>query len=87
MVKRRHFVSHSGLTFFTLPTNYSVVLHEKLFQMIYFANGGFNWQDLYYMPIKLREFYWRELLKTKDSEQKAHTAASKKSNTSKTSRK
>jgi hypothetical protein len=55
--------------------------------MIYFANGGFNWQDLYYMPIKLREFYWRELLKTKDSEQKAHTAASKKSNTSKTSRK
>jgi hypothetical protein len=75
------------LTFFTLPTNYSLVLHEKIFQMIYFANGGFNWQDLYYMPIKLREFYWRELLKTKESEQKAHNAASKKSNTSKTSRK
>jgi hypothetical protein len=55
--------------------------------MIYFANGGFNWQDLYYMPIKLREFYWRELLKTKESEQKAHNKSSKKSNTSKTSRK
>jgi hypothetical protein len=55
--------------------------------MIYFANGGFNWQDLYYMPIKLREFYWRELLKTKDSENKAHNSVSKKSNTSKTSRK
>lgn len=36
--------------------------------MIYYANGGFNWQDLYFMPTKLREFYWRELLKTKESE-------------------
>ena len=76
-----------GLTFFTLPSNYSLILHEKIFQMIYFANGGFNWHDLYYMPIKLREFYWRELLKTKDSEKKSYETASKKSNTSKTSRK
>jgi hypothetical protein len=36
--------------------------------MIYFANGGFNWNDIYYMPIKLREFYWRELLKVKEEE-------------------
>jgi len=36
--------------------------------MIYFANGGFNWHDLYLMPTKLRNFYWRELLKTKEDE-------------------
>jgi len=36
--------------------------------MVYFSNGGFNWNDLYYMPTKLREFYWRELLKTKKEE-------------------
>ena len=36
--------------------------------MIYYANGGFNWNDLYFMPIKLREFYWRELLKAKEGE-------------------
>lgn len=36
--------------------------------MIYFANGGFNWHDLYFMPTKLREFYWKELLKTKEQE-------------------
>lgn len=36
--------------------------------MLYFANGGFNWGDLYGMPIKLREFYWRELLKAKEGE-------------------
>jgi len=44
------------------------MLHQKIFQMIYFANGGFNWNDLYYMPIKLREFYWKELLRVKDDE-------------------
>ena len=36
--------------------------------MVYFANGGFNWHDLYLMPTKLRNFYWRELLKTKEEE-------------------
>jgi len=36
--------------------------------MMYYSNGGFNWHDLYYMPVKLREFYWRELLKTKEEE-------------------
>ncbi len=55
--------------------------------MVYFANGGFNWHDLYYMPIKLREFYWRELLKTKESEKQSGENTRKKSNTSKTSRK
>ena len=32
--------------------------------MVYYANGGFNWTDVYTMPIKFREFYFRELLKT-----------------------
>ena len=70
-VKRRHFVYLTGLTFFTLPTNYSTLLHQKLFQLLYYSNGGFNWTDLYTMPIKFREFYWRELLKTKEEEKKA----------------
>jgi len=36
--------------------------------MVYYANGGFNWHDLYYMPTRLREFYWRELNKAKEEE-------------------
>jgi hypothetical protein len=31
------------------------------------------------MPIKLREFYWRELLKVKDSESEAMNKATSKS--------
>ena len=55
--------------------------------MIYFANGGFNWHDLYFMPIRLRDFYWRELLKTKEDETETIEASkSKVNNSSKTKR-
>jgi len=43
--------------------------------MVYNSNGGFNWSDLYFMPTKLREFYWRELLKIKDGERDRHDKA------------
>jgi len=48
--------------------------------MTYYANGGFNWHDLYYMPIKLREFYYRELLKVKSIEAEAMNKVSNQSN-------
>jgi hypothetical protein len=38
------------------------------------------------MPIKLREFYWRELLKAKEEENAAIQSANKSINTSKTKR-
>lgn len=53
--------------------------------MVYFSNGGFNWSDLYGMPIKFREFYWRELLKAKEDENEI-IEASKSKNSSKTRR-
>lgn len=46
--------------------------------MVYYANGGFNWHDLYYMPTRLREFYYRELVAAKDSEKKEIEAANQK---------
>jgi hypothetical protein len=49
--------------------------------MIYYSNGGFNWNDLYYMPVKLREFYWNRLLKEKDSEKEAQEGMIRKSKT------
>jgi hypothetical protein len=36
--------------------------------MIYNSNGGFTWGDIYHMPIKLRDFYWNELIKAKKTE-------------------
>lgn len=54
--------------------------------MIYYANGGFNWHDLYFMPIKLREFYWRELLKVKESESEAMNKVTNKSSSNNSSK-
>jgi hypothetical protein len=54
--------------------------------MTYYANGGFNWHDLYYMPVRLREFYWRELLKVKKEENDAVEKANKKAKSSKITR-
>lgn len=58
--------------------------------MIYYSNGGFNWNDLYFMPTNIREFYWRKLLDTKDKEKEEHEKAlnkAKGSSSSKTKRK
>jgi hypothetical protein len=46
--------------------------------MVYYANGGFNWHDLYYMPTKLREFYWRELIEVKEEEKQQNESANNK---------
>ena len=54
--------------------------------MIYYANGGFNWHDLYFMPIKLREFYWRELLKVKGEESDAMNKATSKTSSNNSSK-
>jgi hypothetical protein len=52
--------------------------------MAYYANGGFNWHDLYYMPIKLREFYYRELLSAKETEREEMDKATSKNKSAST---
>jgi len=81
-------VSQQDSTFFTLPSNYSVSLHKQIFSLVYNSNGGFNWHDVYFMPVKLREFYWNELLNSKNAEAKVYENATKQaSNSSKARRK
>lgn len=55
--------------------------------MVYFANGGFNWHDVYSMPVRLREFYWKQLLNAKTAEKEQYNKSSKSNSSSKTSRK
>ena len=54
--------------------------------MVYYANGGFNWHDVYFMPIKLREFYLRELLKAKEEEKEQIAKVNSSSNSSNSSK-
>lgn len=55
--------------------------------MIYYSNGGFNWNDIYFMPCKLREFYWNELLLVKNKENEEVEKASRKAKSGRVSRK
>jgi hypothetical protein len=57
-----------GLTFFTLPTDYKIQLHTQIWELVYFGNGGFNWADVYNMPIHLRKFYFNKLIEFKKKE-------------------
>jgi len=66
-VRRRRWISPLGLTFFTLPTNYSAQLHEELWSMVQFGNG-FTWRDVYTMPIHWRRFYLKKLVELKKKE-------------------
>ena len=52
--------------------------------MVYYANGGFNWHDVYLMPTKLREFYYNQIVEAKKAE--TEQINNTKNKTSKTSR-
>lgn len=75
--------SHSALTFFTLPSNYSVILHNEIFDLLYYSNGGFSWSDVYNMPVKFRKFYFNKLLDTKKTESESIKTIKTNSKTSK----
>lgn len=45
--------------------------------MIYHGNGGFNFHDLYTMPVYLRNFYLKLMIDTKKKEKEEHDKATK----------
>jgi hypothetical protein len=40
--------------------------------MAYYSQGGFQWADLYDMPVALRRFYWDKLIDAKKKEKEEH---------------
>ena len=48
-------------TFFGLASDYRRVLHSQIFDLVYHGNGGFNWSDVYDMPIWLRHYYIKSI--------------------------
>lgn len=53
--------------------------------MLYYSNGSFNWHDVYFMPIRLREFYWNKLIEAKEKEKEANDKIMAKSKSSSSS--
>ncbi len=46
-------------TFFGLKATDKPLLHDQLFEMVYYGKG-FTWTELYNMPTWLRKFYYRK---------------------------
>ncbi len=64
--------------FFGLSPKNKPDIHKQIFQLIYYGEG-FTHSDVYSMPIYLRNFYYKELLKTKKEESKKLKEAQQKS--------
>tara|TARA_R100001015_G_C4453775_1_gene43036 strand:- start:317 stop:538 length:222 start_codon:yes stop_codon:yes gene_type:complete len=57
------------LGFFGLRPKDRAALHESIFSLVYHSQG-FTHSDVYEMPVYLRNFYMKTLMKTKKEEQK-----------------
>ena len=70
-----------GVDFFTLPPEYRIQLHEEVFNLAYYSQGGFTQDIVYNLPIYLRRFYIRKLvdIRNKENEQVEKAQASAKS--------
>ena len=64
--------------FFGLGPEYRPVLHQQIFDLIYWGKGGFNWSDVYAMPVWLRVFYIKAIEKVHKERNKQEEAAAKK---------
>jgi len=69
-------------TFFGLGLNYRPILHEQVFDLVYYGKGGFNWTDVYNMPVWLRTFYTKKIVeihkKRNEEQEKANKKAKSK---------
>ena len=57
-----------GPTFFGLTSEHKVAIHQSIFTLSYFSNGGFTFEQVYHMPVYLRNFYLKHLEETKQKE-------------------
>lgn len=67
---------HWVLISFGLPPEYKLTLHEEIFTLCYYTNGGFTHSEAYNLPIYLRRFYIHKLIEYKKQEAEKHKEAS-----------
>ena len=72
-----------GRTFFGLTSEYKIELHKTIFSIAYYSNGAFTFDQLYSMPVYLRNFYIKQLEDAKTKEAEMHKAAQRSSKPSK----
>lgn len=72
----------SDWTFFGLTFDYNQRVYEQIFDIVFYGQGGFTYNDVYNMPVNLRAFYYTKLydiVKQREEEAKANQNSSGKS--------
>lgn len=65
-------------TFFGFKPEDRVPNHENIFNLIWFGEGRWNWNDVYHMPIFLRNFWIQRCNEIKSDKEDAIRAAAQK---------
>ena len=69
-------------TFFGFKPDDRVMLHDSLFNLLWYCDGRWDWQTLYTMPIHIRRFWISKINKMQDeasaAREKQNQAKSKK---------
>ena len=63
-----------GLTFFGLTPDYRTSLFKQIHEIVFYGNGGYDWNTVYNMPIWLRNLTFT-FINNHYSEQSQNTSA------------
>ena len=65
---RRPSTSLLGLRFFGLTSNYRVFVFQQIHEIVFYGKGGYSWNDVYNMPIWLRNFTFKSIKEYYDNQ-------------------
>jgi hypothetical protein len=50
-----------GLTFFGLTPKYREHIFTRIHEIVFFGKGGYDWDTVYNMPIRYRDFIYKQI--------------------------
>lgn len=78
-------IFQSGLTFFGLTPDsapqYRVNIFTQIHEIVFWGQGGYNWESVYNMPIWLRNFTFNLIRKHYEEKNKQHSQSKNSSKT------
>ena len=70
-----------GLTFFGLTPKYREHIFSRVHEIVFYGQGGYDWDTVYNMPIRYRDFIYNQI---RDHYEKQNKAAEKQQKTLRT---
>ena len=68
MMVRRPLISLLGLHFFGLTSKYRISIFQQIHEIVFYGKGGYSWNDVYNMPIWLRNFTFKNIKEYYDNQ-------------------